>query len=91
MTSYEISPELQKEFFELDVTFNGSLAKWQNHKHPDNSNFMQIVFWAAWESNNNLIVVYYLDSTNIGKNYHHAIIPMTKPFKDMVFDYWISN
>ena len=28
--------------------FNETVYKWQNNVHPDNPNFMQIVFWCAW-------------------------------------------
>jgi hypothetical protein len=87
-----ISSELQKEFFAVDVTFSKGIAKWQNYKHPENSNFQQKVFWAAWVANNNLIVVYYLDPTNIGKNYSHKVIPLRGlSFEDAVFNHWIEK
>lgn len=84
--------ELLREFFEFDVTINGDLAKWENHKHPENPNFQQIVNWAAWEAHGHLTVCYYLDKTNIGGNTIHANIPMnSRTFEEAVFEYWSTN
>lgn len=83
---------LKREFFSFDVKIHDGLAKWENHKHPDNPNFMQPVFWAAHEANGNLIVRFYLDKTAIGKNHIHAVVPMNgQTFEDAVFNYWQSN
>lgn len=30
-------------------TFGETVYTWQNNNHPDNVNFMQIVFWFAWQ------------------------------------------
>jgi hypothetical protein len=84
--------DLQKELFQLSVTFNRGVAKWENYKHPESNNFQQIVNWACWEANGNLRVVYYLDKTNVGKHYVHATIPMNgKTFEEAVFEYWSTN
>jgi hypothetical protein len=84
--------ELKRELFKTDVIFNNSIAKWENYKHPKNKNFQQKIFWAAWVANGNLIVVYYLDKTNIGNTHSHAVIPIgQKSFEDAVFEYWSNN
>lgn len=28
--------------------FGEEVTKWESHKHPDNANFMQVVFWTVW-------------------------------------------
>ena len=92
--------ELLLELFNVDVTFtlngfrlsDGNLAKWENYKHPENSNFRQIVNWSAWESNGNLVVVYYLDKTNCGKNHFHSKTPMYgMTFEEAAFNFWKNN
>lgn len=35
-------------------------TKWESHKHPDCSEFMQIVFWNVWEKNGKTTVAYNL-------------------------------
>jgi len=38
-------------------------TKWTSHKHPDNPNFMGVVFWYVWvKPNGNTIVGYNLGS-----------------------------
>jgi len=76
MITTEMPIELLREFFASDVRFHDGLAKWENYKHPENPNFMQIVNWAAHEANGNLIVKYYLDKTAVNLNHTHAVIPM---------------
>jgi hypothetical protein len=29
--------------------FGETVYKWNNHIHPDNPNFQQVVFWSAWK------------------------------------------
>lgn len=29
--------------------FGETAYRWENHKHPDNPNFQQVVFWRAWQ------------------------------------------
>lgn len=42
--------------------FGEEVIKWQSNKHPDNSNFQQIVNWTVWvKSDGRVLVGYNLD------------------------------
>lgn len=51
------------------------VTNWQSHRHPDNPNFMQLVFWTVWEKpDGRTTIAYKLDAA--GKS--HFIYGMTK-------------
>jgi hypothetical protein len=44
--------------------FNEIVTKWTSHKHPNNPNFMQCVFWKVFEKpNGETLVGYQLETT----------------------------
>jgi hypothetical protein len=40
-------------------TFGEKVTKWESHKHPDNPNYMQVVFWTIWEKPDGRITIGY--------------------------------
>ena len=40
----------------------GEIAKWENKSHPDNPNFMQVVFWYAFQNRDHVTIQYRLDN-----------------------------
>ena len=86
--------ELLKEYFLFNVQISdspyGKMAKWENNKHPENPNFMQVVNWCVTEnkSQNIAIVRYYLDKTCSYKNHIVCALPIVGTFEDTVFNYW---
>ena len=55
--------------------FGEIVTTWSSHKHPDNSDFMQPVFWTIWEKPDGRITVAY----NLGNgSKSHFIYNMTK-------------
>ena len=39
--------------------FGEVVTKWESTKHPDNSNFQQLVFWTVWEKPDGRVLVGY--------------------------------
>lgn len=35
-------------------------TKWTSHKHPENANFMQVVYWSVWEKDGKTTILYHL-------------------------------
>lgn len=91
-----ISEDLQREFFEFDVKIMdskfGKFAKWENHKHPENSNFMQTVNWVAYENGDKskIIVRFSLDKT-YNTMHDVEVLDHTGDFNEIVFKYWNSQ
>lgn len=54
--------------------FGEQYTKWQSHKHPENPDFMQVVFWHVWEKDGKTTIVW-----NLGPgSKNHNIYGMTK-------------
>ena len=92
-TTIETATDLQKEYFDFDVTFTAGLEKWENHNHPENPDFCQVVNWVCWEKTKKTITVaYYLDKTNSQKNNIYKTVPMNgKTFRQVVFEIWCND
>jgi hypothetical protein len=41
-------------------SFGEQWTKWQSHKHPENSNFMQVVYWHVFEKDDKTTVLWHL-------------------------------
>lgn len=55
--------------------YGETVTSWQSHKHPNNPDFMQIVYWTIWEKPDGRISIAFRLDTN-GKS--HFIYGMTK-------------
>ena len=56
------------------TSFGELHTKWTSHKHPENANFMQVVYWNVFEKNGKTTVCWHLgDAQN-----SHFIYGMTK-------------
>lgn len=55
--------------------FGEIVTNWSSHKHPDNADFMQQVFWTVWEKPDGRISIAY----NLGgMSKSHFIYNITK-------------
>lgn len=89
--------DLEFELFQMSVkitnTENGKMAKWENNKHPDNNNYMQIVYWMAFENvdKTKIIIRYSLDN-QLSKIYDHVCIEnINNNFNELLFNFWINH
>lgn len=75
-------------------------TKWTSHKHPENENFMQLVYWNVWEKNGKTTICWSLGSgsqTNYiyGMSKDEAIVkysdkPETEITED-AFEEWLKK
>lgn len=81
--------------------FGETVTAWTSHKHPDNPNFMQLVYWRVYEKNGKTTVLYSLSQNNpqayyeLGMTKEEAIAKFTdpdnKPATEQEFNEWLKN
>jgi len=85
--------QFKRELFNSEVTFKesrfGLSARWENHKHPDNPNFMQTVLWVAYVNDSVIHIGYRLDYNSNIKPF--AQTPLNGDFRESLFNWYINN
>lgn len=52
--------------------FGENITKWQSHKHPDNIDYQQVVFWKVTEKTDGKVLVsYHLGEVSRSKHFYN--------------------